>query len=32
MEYEDVAPSLSDPNQGWSNDEYDDEYWDEDEW
>ena len=32
MEYEDVSPSLSDPDQGWSNDEYDDEYWDEDEW
>ena len=31
MEYEDVKPSLSDPNQGWSNNEYDDEYWDEDE-
>ena len=26
MEYEEVAPSLSDPNQGWRNDEYDDEY------
>lgn len=26
MEYEDVKPSLSDPNQGWRNDEYDNEY------
>lgn len=36
MEYEEVKPSLGDPNQGWSNDEYDDyyddEYWDEDEY
>lgn len=32
MGYEDVSPSLSDPYQGWSNDEYDDEYWDENEW
>ena len=27
MEYEEVAPSLGDPNQGWESDDDEDEEW-----